>query len=391
LPQKPVITPEGCFRWNNRETNSAYLNFIFIDILKVKKLREQVKKGGGMRVAIPGLYGKFSAKQTAVKSILFIVLLLVSIFVYRQTAAKEITLVVNYESRAVVTGAKTVGQLLDENGLYVRGRDKLSPGTDERIVNGMIINLLKAFPVFLHADGQTALVYTTAESTSELLEELGVTVALEDRVEPSLRTTLSHGSEIYITRVSTSLISEEVSIPFKTEQKNDPTLHRGKKKVTVQGKVGTLLKTYEVVFADGNEESRQLTDEKRLNEPVNSVVLIGTADPEPIITASARGGEVTGIIEGIASWYGKGDGLEGARTASGEVFNKNDFTAAHPTLAFGTRLRVTYLKTGRSVEVRVNDRGPFGKNRILDISMAAAEAIGLRSAGIGKVTVEILR
>lgn len=342
-------------------------------------------------MAISGIYEKFSKKQTAVKSMLLILLLLVSGFVYQQTAAKEVTLVVDYESQTVVTGAKTVGQLLDENGLYVRGRDELSPGTDERIVRGMVISLRKAFPVFLHADGQTALVYTTAESTSELLDDLGVSVALEDRVEPSLRSTLSHGSEIFITRVSTSLISEEVSIPFKTEQKNDPTLPRGKKKVTVQGRVGTLLKTYVVVLADGIEESRQLTEEKRLREPINGVVLIGTADAEPMVTASARGGEVTGIIEGIASWYGKGDGFDGARTASGEVFNRNDYTAAHPTLAFGTRLRVTFLKTGRSVEVRVNDRGPFGKNRIIDLSMAAAEAIGLRSAGIGKVSVEILR
>ena len=142
-------------------------------------------------MAISGIYEKFSKKQTAVKSMLLILLLLVSGFVYQQTAAKEVTLVVDYESQTVVTGAKTVGQLLDENGLYVRGRDELSPGTDERIVRGMVISLRKAFPVFLHADGQTALVYTTAESTSELLDDLGVSVALEDRVEPSLRSTLS--------------------------------------------------------------------------------------------------------------------------------------------------------------------------------------------------------
>ncbi|MBS4031904.1 MAG: septal ring lytic transglycosylase RlpA family protein [Clostridiales bacterium] len=343
-------------------------------------------------MAIPGLNEKFSVKQYAVKSILLSMLLLVSIFVYRQATAKEVTLIVDYESQIIMTEAKTVGQLLDEIGIYVRGRDKLSPSADERIEKGMIISLRKAFPVFLHVDGQTALVYTTAESTSELLNELAVTVALEDRVEPSLQATLSHGSDILITRVSTSLISEEVSIPFKTEQKNDPTIPRGKKKVTVQGKVGTLLKTYEIVLADGNEESRQLIEEKQLNEPTNSVVLIGTADPEPIVTASARGGGVvTNIIEGIASWYGNGDGLHGAKTASGEVFNKNDYTAAHPTLAFGTRVRVTYLKTGKSVDVRINDRGPFGKNRIIDLSMAAAEAIGLRSAGVGKVTVEVLK
>lgn len=85
----------------------------------------------------------------------------------------------------------------------------------------------------------------------------------------------------------------------------------------------------------------------------------------------------------VASWYGPG--FEGATTASGEPFDPNDYTAAHRTLPFGTKLIVTYH--GRSVVVRVNDRGPYVTGRDLDLSQAAAEHIGLTAAGVGTVAV----
>lgn len=89
---------------------------------------------------------------------------------------------------------------------------------------------------------------------------------------------------------------------------------------------------------------------------------------------------------GVASWYGGKDGLNGRPTASGEIFNTNKMTAAHPTLPFGTKVKVTSQATGKHVVVRINDRGPFHKGRIIDLSRAAAHAIGMD--GIGKVCVE---
>ncbi len=78
-----------------------------------------------------------------------------------------------------------------------------------------------------------------------------------------------------------------------------------------------------------------------------------------------------------ATWYGHE--LAGNRTASGEIFDPDGFTAAHRTLPFGTCLRVSNPKTGRSVDVRINDRGPFTKGLALDLSYGAARAIGMRS------------
>ena len=91
---------------------------------------------------------------------------------------------------------------------------------------------------------------------------------------------------------------------------------------------------------------------------------------------------------GGASWYGPG--FHGRLTANGETFNSNHLTAAHRTLPFGTKLRVTNLDNGRSVVVRVNDRGPFIKGRIIDLSAAAARRIRMIDSGVASVTVEVI-
>ena len=90
---------------------------------------------------------------------------------------------------------------------------------------------------------------------------------------------------------------------------------------------------------------------------------------------------------GQASWYGA---ESGNRTASGERFNPAAMTAAHRTLPFGTMVKVTNLKTGKAVVVRINDRGPFRSRRIVDLSAGAAEIIGLKSHGVGNVRMDIL-
>lgn len=93
-------------------------------------------------------------------------------------------------------------------------------------------------------------------------------------------------------------------------------------------------------------------------------------------------------LNGIASWYG--GQFHGRRTSSGEVFNQNEFTAAHRSLPFGTFVKVTFVKTGKTTMVRINDRGPHKQERIIDLSRAAAEAIGLRPHGLGEVKIEVL-
>ena len=91
---------------------------------------------------------------------------------------------------------------------------------------------------------------------------------------------------------------------------------------------------------------------------------------------------------GRASWYGPG--FHGRTTANGERFNQNAMTAAHRSLPFGTRVKVTNLNNGRSVIVRINDRGPFAKGRVIDLSKAAAGVIGMLNSGTAPVRLQVL-
>ena len=93
--------------------------------------------------------------------------------------------------------------------------------------------------------------------------------------------------------------------------------------------------------------------------------------------------------QGRASWYGPG--FHGRKTASGERFNMNAYTAAHRSLPFGTKVRVTNKRNGRSVVVRINDRGAYSGGRILDVSKAAASRLGLVATGTAPVTLQVLR
>ena len=94
------------------------------------------------------------------------------------------------------------------------------------------------------------------------------------------------------------------------------------------------------------------------------------------------------VAQGKASWYGKS--FQGKPTACGELFDTAKLTAAHKTLPFGTRLKVTNLYNNKSVIVRVNDRGPFHGNRILDLSKAAARQVDMIHAGVVEVKIEKL-
>ena len=93
-------------------------------------------------------------------------------------------------------------------------------------------------------------------------------------------------------------------------------------------------------------------------------------------------------VSGIASWYGPG--YHGKKTASGERFDQDALTAAHPSWAFGTKVKVTLLSNGKSVVVRVNDRFPAHKGRLIDLSRGAARAIGLIGPGTGRVRLEVV-
>jgi rare lipoprotein A len=118
---------------------------------------------------------------------------------------------------------------------------------------------------------------------------------------------------------------------------------------------------------------RNNTDGAMSYSVTRALMLAGLALSSLAFTAAAEARTRSGA--GLASWYGPG--FHGRRTASGETFNTGALTAAHKSLPFGARVRVVNAKTGRSVVVRINDRGPFIRGRVIDLSKAAARAIGM--------------
>jgi rare lipoprotein A len=115
-------------------------------------------------------------------------------------------------------------------------------------------------------------------------------------------------------------------------------------------------------------------------EPVSVVRRQAPVEPE------TSGEKAPRVSQGIASFY-----TEGTQTASGEKFDTHELTAAHPNLPFGTRLRVTNVSTGRSVTVRVNDRGPYVHGRVVDVSYSAAQALGIVGQGVAKVKLDVVQ
>jgi peptidoglycan lytic transglycosylase len=111
-----------------------------------------------------------------------------------------------------------------------------------------------------------------------------------------------------------------------------------------------------------------------------------SAPPPAIELQPAVPGEY--VEEGVASWYG--NPFNGHRTSDGEIYDMHDFTAAHRTLPFGAVVRVTNLRNGRQTEVRINDRGPFVANRVIDLSLSAAQALGMVGTGTAPVRLELV-
>lgn len=108
------------------------------------------------------------------------------------------------------------------------------------------------------------------------------------------------------------------------------------------------------------------------------IAAVATLLPHPVAAAA----------DGMASYYG--GRFHGRRTASGQRFNQNALTAAHRSLRFGTRVRVTNARNGRSVVVTINDRGPYARGRVIDLSRAAAGKLGMLSTGVAPVRLEVI-
>lgn len=154
--------------------------------------------------------------------------------------------------------------------------------------------------------------------------------------------------------------------------------------VTSSGMAQSTTNAFAAAFADLPPPVHDTAPQQGAVD-VTEVLAPELATPAPVTADTLS----TDLGTGVASFYA--DRFNGQRTASGERFDNQDYTAAHRTLPFGTRVRVTNPATGASVVVRINDRGPFTRGRLIDVSRVAAEELGLVQRGHGTVQLEQLQ
>ena len=312
---------------------------------------------------------------------------------------------VNYGRRVVVTidGKKVVRWTTAKNVAEVLAQlNQSDPGNLVSVSRsldisraGLSFSMQTAKDVTVTIGGKTQKI-TAVGTVADALKAAKVGVDSSDAVNPGLGTPLSDGMKITLTMVDQKSQKRRVAVPFSTKKVEDSSLPKGEIKVITKGVNGINEETWTVVFKDGKKVSEKKVSSKVVNAPVTQVVKVGTktaSSSSPSTrsssashrsTASQSSDPVTSGTTCLASTYGEGDGTAGGPTASGETFDPSAFTAASKTLPLGSTIRVTNVSNGRTVTVRINDRGPYVGGRCLDLSTAAMNAI---APGQGLVTV----
>ena len=358
----------------------------------------------------------------------------------------DVVLSVDGETHSVSVREDTVKQVLEKDGITVGEHDVVAPSLDTKITNGMEISVLYGRQLQLTIDGEARTVWTTSRTVDDALTQLNlndpdsklstsrsaaigreglsfnistpknvtvdaagtpvelrvagtvgdaltaakVTPDEDDVVTPAADTSLTDGLAISYTNVEKRATTKEEAVPFEKKEEKSDELEEGKTKVTTEGVNGVKTQNFVEVYHNGTLVSSELQNEQVTKEPVAQVTKVGTkkaSKPSEGGSGSGGGGDLSPANGSScqASYY-----WQGQTTASGERFNPSDLTAAHKTLPLGSKVKVTNPSNGKTVVVRINDRGPYVAGRCLDLSKAAMETIGGTSSGVITVNYEVL-
>ena len=358
----------------------------------------------------------------------------------------DVVLSVDGETHSVSVREDTVKQVLEKDGITVGEHDVVAPSLDTKITNGMEISVLYGRQLQLTIDGEARTVWTTSRTVDDALTQLNlndpdsklstsrsaaigreglsfnistpknvtvdaagtpvelrvagtvgdaltaakVTPDEDDVVTPAADTSLTDGLAISYTNVEKRATTKEEAVPFEKKEEKSDELEEGKTKVTTEGVNGVKTQNFVEVYHNGTLVSSELQNEQVTKEPVAQVTKVGTkkaSKPSEGGSGSGSGGDLSPANGSScqASYY-----WQGQTTASGERINPSDLTAAHKTLPLGSKVKVTNPSNGKTVVVRINDRGPYVAGRCLDLSKAAMETIGGTSSGVITVNYEVL-
>lgn len=295
------------------------------------------------------------------------------------------------------TTARTVAEVLQQLALD-NPKNIVSVSRSAGISRqGLNLSVETAKDVTVKAQGKTYDV-TTPGTVADALKVAGIKYDSNDISSPGLGSALTNGMAIAWTKVDIKTSTKDVAVSFDKKSVESSSLTKGDTQITTKGVDGINQQTWVMTYHDGKLVSKKLTATKKLKAPVTQITKVGTKAPATSSSSgssgssSSSGGSSSGSSESPvsggstcqASTYGAGDGTAGGPTASGETFDPSQLTAASKTLPLGSTIRVTNVSNGRTVSVRINDRGPYVGGRCLDLSTAAMNAI---APGEGLVTV----
>lgn len=258
------------------------------------------------------------------------------------------------------TSARTVADFLAEQKINLEKDDFIFPDKEADISSGSEIIFKRAKKISVLADGKETKATVFQGSVIEAIHESQINLGEDDLVLPKRTSPVADGIKIEITRVKIEGQIIQKALDFKNIAEEDDKLSWRTKKIKQKGVKGLEELKYKVVSHNDKEISRKLLDRKTVKEPVPEIAVQGTY----VKTGKAH--------TGLGTWYAFRGGM----------------FAANPWLPMGSYVKVTNKENGKSVIVQINDRGPFGKNRIIDLDKVAFQKIASLGAGVIDVKVE---
>lgn len=303
------------------------------------------------------------------KRLLLIAILLVIVFYFflnREKRVlsfdKEFLVTLNYDNLIfeTKTNSKTVEEFLKEKNIKLKDEDIIFPEKSASIYSGENIQIIKAKEILILVDGKEIEAFSTEKNVREALKKNNVTLSRLDKTNPDLDFPIQDDLEIVVTRINVEVTKEIEEIDFEIIAKKDKELGWREKKVTQQGVPGKKEIVYEITYKNGKEISRKKLSQEIIKEPVEQIETQGTY----MKLGKERKGQGT--------WYAYKGGMFAAST----------------TIPKGNYAKVTSLASGKSIVVQINDYGPQGKGRIIDLDKVAFQALAPLGAGVIGVKVE---
>lgn len=294
----------------------------------------------------------------------------------REALAKVVTLKSRNLKFAVATKAETLGKLAEEQStpfslpsarqVNLRGEEGELFDASAEVVHGMTLIISKPVEIVYIDGGAEKTLVTAAETVGDLLNEQKIGLSPTDRVRPELTSFLGEGIRVVIDRIVDVEVTENSEIPFEIRLENDPEMFYGREEMVSAGKAGYQERKFLITYKNGAEIRRKLLSQKVLTKPEVELRKFGTKI------------EIENEETGRASWYAY----------------KKCMCAAHPSYAKGRFVRVISLASGKSIIVRINDRGPdrvIHPDRVIDLDATAFKELAPLGAGTIGVRVDLIK